>query len=173
MKTILAVVCCLSLCSIAALAQKMSAKEQAMRDQRFVDFVAQTDMVDANLGQLAEAAGSSNSVKDCAQMLVTDHTSDFHEISDLAQKAGFRVPKAIDLENNKTTIGPFQRLKGTAFDRRYVQEMVAEHAKAIAIYKKEAADAETPALKSYADKTLPVLEKLLTETKDIEKAKAS
>jgi len=28
-------------------------------------------------------------------------------------------------------------------------------------------------LKSYADKTLPVLEKLLTETKDIEKAKAS
>lgn len=173
MKRILAVVCCLSLCSIAVLAQKKAAKEQEMRDQRFVNFVAQTDMVDANLGQLAEAEGASQSVKDCAQMLVNDHTSDYHEISDIAQKSGLKVPRAIDIENNKTTIGPIESLKGSAFDRRYVREMVAEHAKAIAIYKREAENAETPALRSYADKTLPVLQKLLADAKNIEKEKAS
>ena len=173
MKRILAVVCCLSLCSIAVLAQRRAAREQTFRDQKFVNFVAQTDMVDANLSQLAEAEGASQPVKDCAQMLVSDHTSDYNKISDLAYKAGLRVPRAIDVENNRTTIGPLHSLKGTAFDRRYVREMIAEHAKAIAIYRKEAADAETPALRSYADKTLPELKKLLVEAKEVERAKAS
>ncbi|MGA3083152.1 MAG: DUF4142 domain-containing protein [Terracidiphilus sp.] len=173
MKRILAVVFCLSLCSISVHAQKMAAKEQAIRDQRFVNFVAQTDMVEANLGQLAKTAGASPSVKDCAQTLVTDHTSDFQEISDLARNAGLSVPKAIDVENIRATINPFQKLKGDDFDRRYIQLMVADHAKAIAAFKKEAADAETPALKTYADKTLPILKKLLADAKDVEKAKAS
>ncbi len=173
MKRILAVVFCLSLYSIPVFAQKMAAKEQAIRDQRFVNFVAQTDMVEANLGQLAKTAGASPSVKDCAQALVTDHTSDFQEISGLAHKAGLSVPKAIDIENNRAVISPFQKLKGTAFDRRYIQLMIAEHVKAIAVFKKEAADAETPALKTYAGQTLPVLKKLLADAKDVEKSKAS
>ncbi len=169
MKRILTVVCCLSLCSISSLAQKVA----AIRDQKFVNFVAQTDMLDANLGQLAETAGASQSVKNCAQMLVADHTSDFQELRGIAYKAGFSVPGTINAEINKTTIAPFHRLKGTALDRRYLQEMVAEHTKAIAVYRKEAADAKTPALKSYADETLPVLQKLLEDAKDAERAKAS
>jgi putative membrane protein len=68
-------------------------------------------------------------------------------------------------------IDPFQKLKGTAFDRHYAQEMVAGHTKAIAIYKKEAADAQNPALKSYAEQALPVLEKHLDDAKGLAKAK--
>ncbi len=173
MKRILTVVCCLFLCSISAMAQKMAAKEKAMRDQRFVDFVAQIDMVEANLGQLAKAEGVSQSVKDCAQLAITDQTNDFRELSGLARQAGLRVPSAIDTQNNRTLIVPLQRLKGETFDRQYIQKMIAEDARAIAIYKKEAVDAETPALKSYANKTLPVLEKHLASAKDIEKTKAS
>ncbi len=68
-------------------------------------------------------------------------------------------------------IDPFQKLKGAAFDHKYVQEMVAGHTKAIAIYKKEAADAQNPALKSYAEQTLPTLEKHLDGAKSLLKAK--
>ena len=82
-----------------------------------------------------------------------------------------RVQDAIDAENNKTMIDPFQKLKGAAFDHRYVREMIAGHTKAIAIYKKEAADAQNPVLKSYAEDALPVLEKHLAGAKDLEKAK--
>jgi putative membrane protein len=49
--------------------------------------------------------------------------------------------------------------------------MVAGHTKAIAVYKKEAADAQNPALKSYAEQALPVLEKHLEDAKGLEKAK--
>ena len=143
-----------------------------MTDQSFVDFAAQTDMAEANLGQLAQTAASLQPVKDYAQTLVTDHTNDFHQLYDAAHQASLNVPSEIDAEHNRTMIDPFQKLKGAAFDRRYVREMVTGHTKVIGVYKKEAADAQNPALKTYASEALPVLEKHLAGAKDLEKAKA-
>ena len=80
MERILSAVCCIALCSIPAMAQSKAARGSAMSDQQFVDLAAQTDMVEANLGQLAESAASSQAVKDYAQMLVTDHTNDYHQL---------------------------------------------------------------------------------------------
>ena len=114
MKRILSVVCCIALCSIAVLAQKKAMGGPAMSDQQFVDFAAQTDMVEANLGQLSADASSSQPVKDYGQMLVTDHTSDFAQLHVVAQQAGLTVPDAIDAEHNKAMIAPFQKLKGAA-----------------------------------------------------------
>ena len=142
-----------------------------MSDQQFVDFAAQTDMVEANLGQMAGSVASAQPVKDYAQMLVTDHTNDFNQLYGIAHQANLNMPSAIDAKNNKAMIDPFQKLKGAAFDHHYVQEMVAGHTKAIAIYKKEAADAQNPALKSYAEQTLPTLQKHLDGAKALEKAK--
>jgi putative membrane protein len=172
MKRLLAVACCIAIASIPALAQKKAAEKGAMSDQQFVDFAAQTDMVEANLGQQAANVAESQPVKDYAQMLVSDHTNDFHQLSDIAKQANLTMPSAIDAEHNKAMITPFEKLKGAAFDHRYAQEMVTGHTKAIAIYKKEAEDAQNPALKSYAQQALPVLEKHLDGAKNLGKAKA-
>jgi len=166
MKRMLSVLCCLAVCSLPVLAQK-----KAMTDQEFVDFAAQTDMVEANLGQLAQNVADSQGVKDYAQMLVTDHTKDYGDLMTAAQTAGLTVPTAIDTEHNKAMIDPFQKLKGAAFDHKYIQEMVAGHTKAIAIYKKEADDAQNASIKSYAQAALPVLEKHLDGAKALEKGK--
>jgi putative membrane protein len=171
MKFILSAVCCIALGSIPVLAQSKASGGPAMTDQQFVDFAAQTDMVEANLGQLAESAASSQPVKDYGQMLVTDHTKDFSQLNDVAHQGSFNVPTAIDANHNKMMIDPFQKLKDAAFDHRYIQEMITGHTKAIAIYKKEAADAQNPALKSYAEQALPVLEKHLDGAKALEKSK--
>ncbi len=174
MKRILSAVCCIALCSTLGLAQKASKKAAggaAMSDQQFVDFAAQTDMVEANLGQMAGSVASAQPVKDYAQTLVTDHTSDYNQLYTVAHQANLNMPNAIDAEHNKMMIDPFQKLKGAAFDHKYAQEMVAGHTKAIAVYKKEAADAQNPALKSYAEQALPVLEKHLDGAKSLGKAK--
>jgi len=176
MKRTFAVVCCLSLIALPALAQKKAAGAKGagapMTDQQFVDFAAQTDMVEANLGQLAADAASAQPIKDYAQMLVTDHTADYHQLQDLAKQANLNVPSAIDDEHQKM-IAPFQKLKGAAFDKKYSAEMVAGHTKAIAIYKKEADDAQNAALKSYAQQALPVLQKHEDGAKDLGKSKAA
>lgn len=171
MKRVLTLLCCVSLCSIPVLAQKKAAGE-AMSDQKFVDFAAQTDMVETNLGQLAGNVASAQPVKDYGQTLATDHTSDYHQLYDAAHQANLNVPSAIDDEHNKMMITPFQKLKGDAFDHRYVTEMISGHTKAIAIYKKEAADAENPALKTYAQQALPTLQKHLDDAKGLQKSPA-
>jgi putative membrane protein len=173
MKRILATVCCVALCSLSVLAQKKAAGGAAMSDQQFVDFAAQTDMVEVNLGQLAGNVASSQAVKDYGQMLVTDHTNDYHQLYSVAQQANLTVASAIDTQHNKAMIDPFEKLKGAAFDHRFAQEMIAGHTKAIAVYKKEAADATNPGLKSYAEQALPTLQKHLDGAKDLSKAKAA
>lgn len=167
MKRMLAGVCCLALCCLPLMAQRKSAKMAgaAMTDQQFVDFAAQTDMVEANLGQLAQSASSSPGVQSFGQMVTTDHTQDFSDLHAAAAQAGLTVPDAIDTKNNDTMIGPFQKLKGAAFDRRYVHTMITAHEKAIAIYKKEATDAQNDAIKTYAQNAIPVLQKHLDAAK--------
>lgn len=171
MKRLLSTCCCLVFCSMPALATGKAADGSPMSDQKFVEFVAQTDMVEANLGQLAQSAASSQQVKDYAQMLVTDHTGDYNQLYNLAHGANLTIPEAIDDESNRKMIAPFQKLNGEAFDHHYIHEMIVGHTEAIAIFKKEAADATNPALKSYAEQVLPVLQKHLEEAKALEKAK--
>ncbi len=169
MKRVLSVLCCLGLCSVAALGQKKAAAP--MSDQEFVNFAAQTDMVEANLGKLAQDVAASQKVKDYGNMLVTDHTADYKQLQQIAPQASLSVPDAIDAKNNKAVIGPFHKLKGKTFDQRYIHAMVEGHTKAIALYKKEAEDATSDAVKTYAQNALPVLEKHLDDAKLIEQGK--
>ena len=168
-------VCCLALVAVPAFGQKKGAEKghakAGMSDQQFVDFAAQTDMVEANLGQLAQNSADAQPVKDYAQMLATDHTNDFEQLKTAAQQAGLNVPTAIDAQHNKAMVDPFQKAKGAAFDKKYIQDMVAGHTKAVEMYKKESEDAQNPAIKSYAATALPVLQKHLDGAKDLAKAK--
>jgi len=169
MQRIVCAFCCLALTAIPALSQK---KAGGMTDQEFVDFAAQTDMVEANLGQLAQSASTTQAVKDYAQGLATDHTADYSQLGTIAQQANLKFPGSIDSKNNKAMVEPFQKLKGAAFDHKYVQEMVAGHTKAIEIFKKEAANASNGALKDYAQKDLDVLKNHLDGAKNLEKPAA-
>ena len=167
MKQVLTLLCCLVFCSISGLAQKKSSKP-AMTDQQFVDFAGQTDMVDANLGQLARTAAPSERIKDYAQKLVTDQTNDFQQLSKAAHDSSLQVPNAIDKEHDRTEIDPLHKVKGTAFDHRFTKQMIEEDTRAIDTYKKEAAHAQAAALKLYAEEALPILQADLAQAKKME-----
>jgi putative membrane protein len=171
-KRTVTLLCCFSLCSIPGLAQKKSSGS-SMSDQQFVNFAGQTDMVDANLGQLARTVAPSQPIKDYAQKLVTGQTDDFQALSKVARQSSLNVPSAIDKDHDRTMIDPFQKLQGAAFDRRFVSEMVEDDTRAIEIYKKEAVHAQTPALRSYAVEALPILQADLSEAKKMETTKTA
>jgi putative membrane protein len=172
-KHVLTLVCCMVLCSLLGLAQKKTSEKAAMSDQEFVNFAGQIDMVDANLGKLASTAASSKPTKEFAQKLVSEQTDDFQSLSKVARQANLSVPEAIDKEHNRTMIDPFQKLKGAAFDHRFAKEMIAADTKSIDIYKKEAANAQTPALRTYAEESLPVLQSHLSDAKSLESTQTS
>lgn len=175
MRRIVSAVCCMALCCLPALAQKAHAhkgaamaKNAAMTDQQFVDLAAQTDMLEAHLGQMAQDQASSQAVKDYAQMLMTDHTADYQQLGILAAKDNLTVPKGLGDEQNKM-IAPFEKLKGAAFDSRYIHTMIMGHTHAIEVYKKEATDAQSADVKDYATATLPTLQKHLDGAKALMK----
>jgi len=167
MKPILSTVCCLALCSLAA-----SAQHAPKTDQQFIDMAAQTDMLEAHLGQMAASQAGNQAVKEYAQMLVADHTTDYQVLTALAAKDGLTVPTGLDAAHNQM-IAPFERLKGAAFDTRYIHTMVAGHTEAIGVYTKESTDAQNPDVKSYAGATLPTLQKHLDGAKDLSKKPAA
>ncbi len=143
----------------------------AQTPQDFVDFAAQTDMTEAHIGQLAQENGQSQAVKDYGQMLTTDHTNDYNQLSAVATKAGLNVPKGIDKKHDEM-IAPLEKLKGAAFDRRFAAMMVSGHEGAIAKYKKESADGQNADLKAYATQALPVLQKHEDDAKSLTKKPA-
>lgn len=169
MKPIAIAFSCLLITASPLLAQ--NAKHGApMTDQQFVNFAAQTDMVEANLGQLASSVASAQAVKDYAQMVTTDHTTDYQQLSNIARSGNLTMPTAIDSKHVQSLIAPLHKLKGSAFDHQYIADMVKGHTEAIAIYQKEAQDAQDPDLKTYAQQTLPVLQKHLSGAKDLQKS---
>ena len=173
MKHLFCAACCVALAAVPALAQSKPATKGGMTDQQFIDMAAQTDMIEAHLGQMAQDSASSDQVKQYAQMLMSDHTADYQQLKTLAAQANLTVPTAIDGDKYKAMIAPFEKLKGAAFDKKYEQEMVAGHTKALGVYKKEADSAENPQVKSYASATQPVLEKHLSDAKDLSKPAAA
>jgi putative membrane protein len=169
MKSVVSIVCCLALGCLTASAQKEhAAKGKTMTDQQFIDMAAQTDMLEAHLGQMAAAQAASQEVKDYASMLVTDHTGDYQQLTALAAKDGLTVPTGLNAAHDKM-VAPFETLKGAAFDSRYIHEMVAGHTEAIGVYTKESADATNADVKAYASATLPTLHKHLDAAKDLSK----
>jgi putative membrane protein len=167
MKRALSALCCVFVFLAPVLAQNAA----PMSDQKFLETAAQTDMVEVNLGNLAQDAASSQAVKDYGQMLARDHMQDFQALQSLAQQAGLTMPTAIDTDHNKAMVGPMHTLKGSAFDHKYIENMIAGHTQAIAHYKKEAQTATNPALKAYAQQTLPTLQKHLDAAKAIQQGK--
>lgn len=169
MKPILFALATFALCTTPAFTQTGTQAGGATNsDQKFVDFAAQTDMMEAHLAQLAQDNAESQAVKDYAQMLNTDHTKDYSMLTQTATKAGLTVPQGLDAAHDRM-IAPLAKLKGAAFDHRYIQLMITGHEQAIAQYKKEAGDAQNPDIKAYAQQALPVLQKHLDGARDLEK----
>ena len=171
MKVISVLAVCLAL-ALPLFARPRAAKETGkapMTDQEFVNFAAQTDMTEANLGQVAQQKGGQ-AVQDYGAALRSDHTSDYAQLTAAAQKAGLNVPQGIDAKNDRM-INSFNKLKGPAFDHSFAREMIEGHEHAVAVYKKESEDAQSPDVKAYAQQALSTLQKHLGDAKQLEKPK--
>lgn len=155
--------CCALMC-VPAFGQANKMAGSMGNDQAFVDFAAQTDMLEAHLGQMAQDQAHKQDVKTYGQMLTTDHTSDYNQLTAAAAKAGDTVPKGIDKAGNRK-IDMLKRQKGTRFDRAYLRDMVRGHEAAIKKYEAEIKDGQSTDIKTYAQQALPTLQKHLNDAK--------
>lgn len=134
-------------------------------DQEFLQNAAQSDMLHAHLGQLAEKNSTKRGVRDLGQEISQNDQADYRTLSDLAGKVGETIPKGIDNQGDRT-IEQISRLRGSSFDRAFIHEIIASDKKELAAFEYEAQHAQNPNVKEYASGALPALKLHLYEAQD-------
>jgi putative membrane protein len=144
-----------------------NASSTASLDSAFVTDGIKSDTAEVAIAQLAASKGSSQAVKDFANMLVTDHGAHKQKLVALANSAGVTVPTE-PAEEGHANLLKLQKLSGAEFDKTFAQMLVDSHKKGIA--KNEAqAKSSDPQTAAIATETLPVLRKHLAAAEALAK----
>lgn len=129
-------------------------------DHTFATMAAQGGMAEVALGQLAQQKASSDAVKQFGQRMVDDHTKVNDELKSIASTKNIALPAEVSAKD-KATMDRLSKLSGAAFDRAYMQDMVADHKKDVSEFRHESENGTDADMKAFAAKTLPTLEEHL------------
>lgn len=139
-------------------------------DQQFITNAIEGDNSEMALGGLAMGRGSTVAVRDFGYTLVTDHRKAKVGAEDLASKYNVQVPTDLTPEA-QAELQKLIGLTGTDFDQEFASYMVQDHTKDISDFKDEAK--KKGDVGSYAEKTLPTLEKHLKIAQSLQTGGAS
>ncbi|HJS87065.1 MAG TPA: DUF4142 domain-containing protein [Acetobacteraceae bacterium] len=146
-----------------------SAAQLSPQDQQFVKQAAQGGMEEIQSGQLAEQKGASPAVRQLGQTLVADHTMADNQLKQIAQQQGFTLPQSTDQEAQQE-LQKMKSLSGQQFDKQFIDEQIEDHEKTIQLFQNEAQNTQDPALRNFAQSTIPVLQKHLQMAKQAQNA---
>lgn len=133
----------------------------------FITKAASGGMMEIELGNIAKQNAKSQRVKDFAEMIVTDHTTAANELKRTAP--GNMSISSDMLPEHRHHVDMMKNKTGADFDKAYIDMMVTDHKKDINEYKKASTSLKNDAIKGYATKTLPVLQKHLDSAQAIDR----
>lgn len=145
---------------------KASPAGMTMADETFMKKAAQGGMAEVELGQLAAQKASSDQVKQFGQRMVDDHTKANDQLMQLAQQEHVKLPTQPSAKD-KATKAKLENLSGKEFDEAYMTDMLKDHKKDVAEFDRESKNAKDPALKNFAEQTLPTLREHLNQAQQI------
>jgi putative membrane protein len=131
--------------------------KMASSDTKFLTNAAHGNMAEVEMGRLASERGGSDTVKQFGQRMVADHGKANDELKQLAQQKGLALPTDVDSKDRKA-MDKLSKLSGAEFDKAYAKDMVRDHDKDVKEFQREAKKAHDADVRSWAAKTLPVLE---------------
>jgi putative membrane protein len=140
----------------------------AAGDRAFVVNAGMAGMAEVEHGRLATEKAVSAKVKDFGEHMIADHSLAGNELKSLAATKQITLPTSLD-PTHQAAHDKYARLSGGEFDRAYMQDMVADHQKAVAEFTTEANTGKDPEVKAWAGKTLPALQAHLKMAQDLQK----
>ena len=138
--------------AVYALEAKLSAN-----DRHFVIEAAERAHGAIELGRLARESTATVEVKQLGQRLIDDHTEGVRALGELAAKLGLTSPGEPDARL-KGELKKLAGLAGPELEREAAGLIVREQERAAALYEKQATRGDSPELKAYAARTLPMLQ---------------
>ena len=135
-------------------------------DRDFVKKAAQGNLAEVELGKLATEKASSDEVKKFGQRMVDDHSKANDQLKQVVSKAGVTVPDKLS-PKDQATKDRLSKLSGEQFDAAYMRDMVKDHTKDVAEFRRESQSAKNDEVKKFAAQTLPTLQDHLQQAKSI------
>lgn len=129
------------------------------QDKNFTLMTTMNNRAEIDLGNLALTKSNDASVKNFAQLMVTDHTmaqtmlEDYEDDLDMGLDLAVAQPAAFTQLKNRLS-----GLSGRAFDSVYMRSQVEAHALAIATFQTEINAGGAQRVKSYASEHLPKIQ---------------
>lgn len=136
------------------------------KDVEFVKKAAQGNLMEVQVGGMAQEKAASDEVKDFGRRMVADHSKANDQLKPIAEKLKVNWPNALNAEG-KQMHAELEKLQGAEFDRKYVDEMVKDHKKDVEKYKKAQVNVKDKNLREYVNKTLPILQEHLMMAKSL------
>lgn len=130
----------------------------ATTPQQFVEDVASSDMFEIEAAKLAQKSGKSQATKDFAAMMVKDHTASTAKLMEAAKKASPAITAKPALTSEQKAMIDALKGAGPDFDKRYAEQQVAAHDKALGLLKTYAASGSDVGLKAFASAAVPTVQ---------------
>lgn len=135
----------------------------ATADADFYRQAMEGNQKEVALGNLAQEQAQAQAVKDYATMMVTDHSAMNQQVAAAAGMADAAMPAA-----EPSATADLEGKTGADFDRAYIDMMVADHEKTIAMFEDAAENAATEAARTLAASALPKLREHLQKARELQ-----
>jgi len=147
---------------IALFAPAVALAQGKPTDPQIAGIVVTANQIDVDAGKLAKSKSKNKEVKDFAQQMITDHSAVNKQAAALAKKLGVK-PEPSDTSKSlkqgaEQNVAKLKTLKGSAFDKAYVEHEVAYHQQVLdAIDKVLIPSAQNAELKGLIEKVRPAI----------------
>ena len=135
----------------------------------FIKTVASANEFEIKSSQLAGAIAPADDVKAFAELMVEDHTKAGEDFK--AALTQVDMTSAVDpaplLPEHEAMLKELQAASGDGFQAKYIELQANAHSQAVAMFRSYSENGDDPALKEFAKKTLPMLEKHEAHVKEL------
>ncbi|MBS1660331.1 MAG: DUF4142 domain-containing protein [Bacteroidetes bacterium] len=137
-------------------------------DADFLVSAISGNMMEVELGTLAQAHSNNSRVKAFGAMMVEDHGETGKKLKELGMAKKLVLPDSMS-NDQKKEIESLKKKTGNDFNRAYMRLMVSDHKNDIKEYEKQARTGTDPRISNFASNTLPILQKHLDSANNLGK----
>jgi putative membrane protein len=125
-------------------------------DQMFIKDAISDNLLEVQLGQIAQDKATDADVKQFAAQLVKDHTQSLQKLRQLAKSSNIETQDQLK-PVHQAKLQEMQKLPADAFTRKYVVGQYGHHVMDVLEFSWQAQNAQNASIKQFASDTLPIL----------------
>ncbi|OGX90196.1 hypothetical protein BEN49_23570 [Hymenobacter coccineus] len=128
-----------------------------MSDADFITKVDEGGHNEMGLSKIVLTKNPSPTVKAYANKMIADHTKAGAELTPIAKAHGVKLKGMMDAEH-QTMREAMLKMSGPDLEKKYMDQMVTDHDKTVALFESEIANGKEADVKGFATKTLPTIQ---------------